>query len=173
MWSLKKSTISLFTRILGIFLALLTAFSIYQILNWNLFPWLKLSIISSSSLLCLIIGLVVKIQSPIIRILIRSMSFIQLLISCLFLSQYELLRTKCEWLFFPIIVIFSLFFWDLFSRKMNQIKSFGRIACFILLILTLLKFIISFHWLDYSLIFLVTVITLLLLFTKSKTSEES
>jgi hypothetical protein len=170
--SIRKVTVNQVTTLVGILFALLCAFSFYQVLNWNLFPWLKLSIIFGSSFLCLIFALIVKIQESVIKYLILTTAFIQLLISAIMLSQHEMLRTNWQWMFFPLSGIFSMIFWDLFSRKINQVSFFGRIACSILLILTFLKFLYSFQWIDYSLICLVLLMSLILLFTKSKVFQE-
>lgn len=171
-YTLKKVKISQIITIQVVLFALLFAFSFYQVLGWNLFPWLNLSIIFGSSFLSLIYSVVVKIQLRIIKILILTTASIQLIINSIFLSQHEMLRAHWNWMFFPLAIVFSIIFWDLFSRKTNQVNFLGRIACIILLILTFFKFLNSFIWLDYSLVILVSMITLALLFTKSSRSLE-
>jgi hypothetical protein len=171
--SIRKSNTNRVITIVSVLFALLGAFSLYQVLNWNLFPWLKLSIIFGSSFLCLIFALVVKIYSRQISYLILVTALIQFLTSALFLSQHEILKAYWQWMFFPLTVIFSMIFWDLFSRKKNQVNFTGRISCIILLILTFLKFLKHFEWLDYCLILIILTITSFLIFSKSSNFQES
>lgn len=173
MESIRKSTVSKVITIVSILFALLFAFSLYQVLNWNLFPWLKVSIIFGSSFLCLIFALVVKIYSRQISYLILVIALIQFLISALFLAQHEILRAYWQWMFFPLTVIFSMIFWDIFSRKKNQVNFTGRIASIILLILSFFKFLINVEWIDYFLILTILTITFILIFSKSSNFQES
>lgn len=173
MESIRKSNLTKVITIGTILFAILCAFSLYQVLNWNLFPWLKVSIIFGSSFLCLIFALVVKIHSRQISYLILITTLIEFLICAFMISQYEILRTNWQWMFFPITIIFSLIFWDLFSRKKNQVNFIGRISCIILLILTFFKFLKHFEWLDYCLILIILTITSFLIFTKSSNFQES
>lgn len=169
---IRITNVSKIITILGILFALLSAFSLFQVLNWNLFPWLKLSIIFGSSFLCLVLAIVVKIQLKVINYLILVTAFIQLLTSTFMVSQHEILRANWQWMFFPLSVIFSMIFWDLFSRKKNQVNFFGRIACGFLLVLTFLKFLNPLQLIDYSLIGIISIVTLTLIFTKSKEFKE-
>ena len=173
MESIRKAKINRAITIVSVLFALLGAFSLYQVLNWNLFPWLKLSIIFGSSFLCLIFALVVKIYSREISYLILVTALIQFLTSALLLSQHEILRAYWQWMFFPLTVIFSMIFWDLFSRKRGQINFYGRIACCLLLVLAFLKFFNPLQWIDYSLIGIVSIVTLTLIFSKSRNFQES
>jgi hypothetical protein len=171
--SIRKLNVHRVITILGVLSALICAFSLYQVLNWNLFPWLKVLIIFGSSFLCLIFPLVVKIYSRQISYLILVLALIQFLTSALMLSQYEMLRANWQWVFFPLTAIFSFIFWDLFSRKTNQVNFIGRITCIILLILTFLKFLNHFEWIDYCLILIILIITSILIFSKSRNYQES
>lgn len=173
MESIGKSNVTKVITIVSILFALLFTFSFYQVLTWNLFPWLKVSIIFGSSFLCLIFVQVVKIHSKQISYLILATTLVEFLICAFMLSQYEILRANWQWMFFPLTVIFSMIFWDLFSRKKNQVNFIGRISCIILLILTFLKFLKHFEWLDYCLILVILTITSFLIFTKSSNFKES
>jgi len=171
--SIRISNVNKVITIVSILFALLCAFSLYQVLNWNLFPWLKLFIIFGSSFLCLIFALVVKIQSRQISYLILVTSLIQFLKTALLLSQIEILRANWQWLFFPLTVIFSMIFWDLFSRKKNQVNFIGRILCIILLIFNFFNFLKHFEWLDNCLILIILTINSFLIFSKSSNFRES
>jgi hypothetical protein len=163
---MKKLSINLIIIILVILFALVSAFALYEVLMWNLFPWLNLSIIFGSSFLCLIFGLIVKIQGKFIKILIVTMASIQIVISSFLLSQSEMFRTNWHWLFFLQTVVFCSIFWDLFSKKTDQINLLGRSCCIVLLILTFLKFLTFYTWIDYPLIGMIGIILCLLLFNK-------
>ncbi len=96
----KKPKLNQIIRIKLILIGLLLAYSLYQVLNWNLFPWFNFVVIFGSSFLSLIFALVVKIQSRIIKILILTIASIQLFISAIFHTFHELLRVNWQWLFF-------------------------------------------------------------------------
>jgi hypothetical protein len=159
-------------KINGIIFGLFFTFSIYQVLGWNLFPWVNLSIISGATLICLIFGMIVKIQSMRIKNSIIIVSGIEIIISSILLMQTELLRNQWQWIFFPITLIFCLIFWDLFSRRNHQIQFLGRISCLILLILTFLKFINAFSNLNNLIMATILWISCLLIFSGYK-SEKS
>ena len=161
-------------KINGIIFGLFFTFSIYQVLGWNLFPWVNLSIISGATLICLIFGMIVKIQSIRIKNSIIIVSGIEIIISSILLMQTELLRNQWQWIFFPITLIFCLIFWDLFSRRNHQIQFLGRISCLILLILTFLKFINAFSNLNNLIMATILWISCLLIFSgyKSKKSKD-
>ena len=168
----KKPKLNQIIRIKLILIGLLLAYSLYQVLNWNLFPWFNFVVIFGSSFLSLIFALVVKIQSRIIKILILTIASIQLFISAIFHTFHELLRVNWQWLFFPITIVFCLVFWDLLLRRTSKIKFFGRIICSMLLICTFYKFLVRTEWNDFLLIGFVSVIIILLIFSNNKTSEK-
>ena len=168
---LKKASLRQIASIQVILFGTLIAFSLYQVLNCNLFPWLNLSVIFGSSFLSLIFVLVVKIQLRIIQILILAIASIQIFMTAFFMSQHEMLRTNWQWLFFPLTIVFCLVFLDLLSRRTDKIKLIGQIFCSLLFILTFFKFFVRMEWIDSLLIGFVTVITIILLFSKNRPSE--
>jgi hypothetical protein len=159
------------TRLLqlnAIIFALLVALSLYQVINWNFFPWLNLAIISGTTFLSMIFAMIVKIQARNINLLIIIISGIQFLFSSLILIRPELLRNHWQWLFFPITIIFCLIFWELFSRRNHRIDFTGKISCIILMIITFMKFLNTFLELNNLLIVLILWISGLLIFSKNK-----
>ncbi len=165
--STKQPTINQLITTQAIIFALLFAFAFYQVLNWVLFPWLNLTIVFGSSFLCLFFAFIVKIQLRVIKVFILTIASIQILISSIFLSQPELLRNNWQWMLFPLAILFSAIFWDLFSRRMHQINFIGRIACVLLTILSFFKFVNLYFWIDYPLVGLIIITTCLLLFSKN------
>ena len=106
-----------------------------------------------------------------IQILLLGIASIQIFMTAFFMSQHEMLRTNWQWLFFPLTIVFCLVFWDLLSRRTDKIKLIGQIFCSLLFILTFFKFFVRMEWIDSLLIGFVTVITILLLFSKNRPSE--
>lgn len=164
---IKKPSLNQVLVIQGLLLALLLAFALYQVLILNLFPWLNLSIVFATSFLCLIFNLIINIQTRIIKRLILFVSIFQFILSSFLLYQPELLRSNWQWLFFPLSIIFCSIFWDLFSRRSQQIRLIGRIGCFMLLISCTLKFVNQFSWIEYPLTILIVLISTLLFFSKN------
>ena len=152
----------------AIFSTLMLVFATYQLLDWNLFPWLNVVIIFGSSLLCLIFLMIIKIENPKIKMFILTTASAQLLFSTLFLSQPEILRSNWHWLFFPLLLVFCAIFWDVLSRKTKPVLYIGRISCIILIILTFIKFIKFYNFLDTLIICLMLILVGLILISKNK-----
>lgn len=150
---------------------LIVAFAIYQVLNWNFFPWLNLSIVFGSSLVSLIFTLITKIQTKSIKVLILTIATLQLSFSSFLLSQPEILRENWQWLFFPPVIVLCALIWDLFSKKNFRLIYIGRAISLCLIILSFLKFLKNYNWLDYTLIGLIIITILLLLFSKNNQIE--
>jgi hypothetical protein len=165
--NVKKASTNRVLIILTILVAFIFFFSFYQVLNWNLFPWLNLTILFGLSFSSLIFLLMVKIQSRIIIALILSILGLQFVVSLFFLSQPKILGLNWQWLLFPSLLIFSCIFWDLFSRKLRLINFIGRVACLTLLLLSVLKFSYLVSWIDYLLIGLIFLIMTILIFSKN------
>jgi hypothetical protein len=151
----------------AIIFTFILAFSLYQVSTWHLFPWLNLSIVFGSSLLCLLFALIVNIQIKYIKISILVIAFFQLLISSFLLSQPEILRSNWQWLFFSLVIVFCMILLDLFSRKIPRVFFWGRIFCLTLFVLTFIKFLYSYKCLNYLIMAIVLISILFLLFSKN------
>ena len=168
--SIKKYSLNQIISFQGFIFFLLFSFSLYQVLYWNLFPWLNLSILFSVSTLFVLLAKIVKIKSRRIKIIILTIASSQILASLFLLSNHELLINHWQWLFFSIPLLFCFIFWELFSRRRSRIRSIGYFTCSFLFILTFLKFMNQSSWIDYALIGLLTFCIVTLIFSENNQS---
>jgi hypothetical protein len=150
--------------------ALVFAYSLFKITEWELFPWINISIATGLPFLALFISLLVKINSERVKLLIIFLSFIHLFLNLYFLSDSELLRTQWHWLVFPNLVIFCLLFIELFSRKNESIQKIGKGLSIGLIGIIFIRFYKESEWMNYFVIFYAGMLSTLIIFSKSKST---
>ena len=150
--------------------ALVFAYSIFKITEWELFPWINITIATGLPFVALFTSLLVKIYSKGVKSLIIAFAFIHLFLNFYFLSDSELVRTQWHWLVFPNLMIFCLLFIDLFSRKNESIQKIGKGLSIGLIGLIFIRFYIESEWLDYFVIFYAGMLSTLIIFSKSKST---
>lgn len=150
--------------------ALVFAYSIFKITEWELFPWINITIATGLPFVALLISLLVKIYSKGVKSLIIALAFIHLFLNFYFLSDSELLRTQWHWLVFPNLMIFCLLFIDLFSRKNESIQKIGKGLSIGLIGIIIIRFYIESEWMDNFVIFYAGMLSTLIIFSKSKST---
>lgn len=166
----KKINLNKLILIQTIVFALVFAYSLFKITEWELFPWLNISIATSLPFFALLISMLVKLSSGRIKFMLITFSLFHFFLNLYFLSNPELLRTHWKWLLCPDLIIFCLLFLDLFSRKNDKIKKIGTTLIVVLIAVTLIRFYIELEWLDKVTILISGVVCSLLLFSNSKST---
>lgn len=151
---------------------ILLVYSFFQLINWDLFPWLNLTIVFGSSFLISFFSLIVKVQLKVTNISLLSISFFQIVFSSFFLDQPDILRNQWHWLFFPLITSYCILYWDILSRKNEFVKKVGNILIISLWLTSFLNFLKVIPLVEYFLLGLIFVTTFMLLFSENRTINE-
>ncbi len=167
---MKKINLNKLILIQTIAFALVFAYSLFKITEWELFPWLNISIATGLPFVALLISMLVKTSSGRIKLLIISLSFIHLFLNLYFLYDPALLRADWQWLLCPTLLIFCLLFFEMFSRKNETIKKIGKALTVGLTAIILIRFYITSEWMDNIILLYTGVLSTLLIFSKSNNS---
>jgi len=160
---------------LTVLTGVLAFFSIYKLVQFQVFPWLNVFILSGLSFLSLLLSLLVKNINKWLKFSLMLFFIIQFSINYLLLNDAKFLKYNWKWLFYLLVFEVFILLIALIQRKQKSMK----LILFLLLSIQLVAFIGSifyvnafFEQVSFIIFIVFTSIFLLTKNSKSKSIEK-
>ncbi len=154
--------------IIGTILGVLFVTSIIQLIRFEFYPWINVSIVSGLPLTTYLLSFLITEKKIIGLKLLYSIITIQFFAAIYFLSNPLLLKEYWDLLLIPTYIFIVLLFLELAKRKTKIILNSSYFCISILLLLIPLKFVYQKNIIDLLLISIILCNAFLLLFSKNK-----
>lgn len=154
--------------IIGTILGVLFVTSIIQLIRFEFYPWINVSIVSGLPLTTYLLSFLITEKKIIGLKLLYSIITIQFFAAIYFLSNPLLLKEHWDLLLIPTYIFIVLLFIELAKRKTKIILNSSYFCISILLLLIPLKFVYQKNVIDLLLIGIILCNALLLIFSKNK-----